>query len=66
MKWKITEVSDDDPEATWTDNELLGVSILLTHHTGTPYNDSNVYWRAREQMQPMAQIVLARAHAPSE
>jgi hypothetical protein len=49
--WKLIEVADDDPEAMWTDAELIGVSILLTQHSPHPHNDRNVYWRAREKVQ---------------
>jgi len=58
MSWKIVHVDDGDPSATWTDSELVGVSVLLTHRAGEPYDESNVYWRARERMQPQVEIAL--------
>ena len=51
MKWKIVQAAEDDQQAL-TSGELLGISILLTHNCGEPRDEYNVYWRAREKIQP--------------
>jgi hypothetical protein len=55
MAWRIIEVSDDEALGTdLTNSELVGVSILLTHHCGIPRNDLNVYWRASNKLREVA------------
>jgi hypothetical protein len=52
------EVSDAPRPTDLTDGELLGISVLLTHHPGGQNDDFNVYWRARQKIQPQIKIVL--------
>ena len=61
MAWRITEIPDD--EATkddLTDDELVGVSIILTHNMGEPYTPINVYYRAWEKIQPKGMLAAER------
>jgi hypothetical protein len=52
MAWRIIEIPDENARPTdLTNGELIGVSVLLTHHAGEPRNEVNVYWRAREKLQ---------------
>ena len=62
MAWRIVEVPEEEAtETDLTDSELVGVSILLTHKCGGPRDDMNVYWRARQKMQPQVEIALEKA-----
>jgi hypothetical protein len=57
--WRLVEVEEADAQPTdLTDSELIGASIILTHHSGEPYDDVNVYWRARQKIQPAVRIAL--------
>ena len=60
MRWRLTQVEDDSAESTdLTDSELIGVSIVLTHNCGEPYDEKyNVYWRARQKIQPAVKIAI--------
>lgn len=59
MAWRIVEVADSEAtEADLTDSELVGVSILLTHYSGLPRSDMNVYWRAKVKIRPQVAIAL--------
>jgi len=57
--WRIVSVApgDERPDDL-TSSELVGISILLTHYSGEPQDEFNVYWRARQKIQPMVQIAL--------
>jgi hypothetical protein len=59
MKWRIVPIKDDEAmPGDLTSGELVGVSILLTHKCGEPRDEHNVYWRAREKMQPQVEQAL--------
>jgi len=60
MKWRIVSVEEgQEQESDLTSDELVGVSVLLTHQCGEPRDVKfNVYWRAREKMQPQVMIAL--------
>jgi hypothetical protein len=60
MAWRLVQIPDEeavkgDFEGDLTNGELIGISILLTHNAGEPYDDYNVYWRAREKIQPQVE-----------
>jgi hypothetical protein len=51
------EIPDDEAAGTdLTNGELIGISVLLTH-SGEP-DDMNVYWRARQKIQPLVLAAL--------
>lgn len=61
MAWKLVEVPDDDPTATWTDSEMIGASILLINCCGEPLEEKyNVYYRAWVKMQGAVEQVQNR------
>ena len=61
MAWRLIEVSEDVAQETdLSDGELLGISILLTHESGEPRDERNVYWRARQKIQPQVTAALER------
>lgn len=57
-RWRIIEVMDHVQDTDLTDDELVGVSIILGHYSGEPRDDKNVYWRARQKIQPQVQVAL--------
>lgn len=64
MSWRIIEITPEEtkPEDL-TDSELIGVSILLTHHGDDglgPRDNDSVYWRARQKIQPQVEKALTR------
>lgn len=58
--WRLIEI--DENEATdfdLTDSELIGISIVLTHITDPEdRTDLDVYWRARQKIQPQVEKAL--------
>lgn len=56
--WRVIEVTDDPQDTDLTDSELVGISVLMTHHANEPHDAANVYWRARQKLQPQVQIAL--------
>lgn len=57
--WRIVEVPEgQELDSDLSDAELVGVSVILTHHSGEPWNDMNVYWRAREKIQPQVRQAI--------
>jgi len=57
--WQIAKVDDcDATSGDLTDSELIGISVMLTHNSGEPRDDSNVYWRARNKIQPQVEAAL--------
>jgi len=60
MKWRIVPIPDNEAtERDLTSGELVGVSVLLTHQCGEPRDETyNVYWRARQKIQPEVQQAL--------
>lgn len=58
--WRIVEVPEGEAvlPSDLTSSELFGVSVLLTHQCGEPYDDSNVYFRARNKIQPQVRIAM--------
>lgn len=59
-RWRLV-VTDDPGDYDLTDSELVGISVLLTHNAGEPHDDANVYWRARQKLQPSVQIALTES-----
>lgn len=57
-RWRIVEVADKGQPTDLTSSELVGISVLLTHRAGEPHDDMNVYWRARQKIQPQVEIAL--------
>lgn len=60
MAWRIIEVAENEAtDADLTDGELIGISVLLTHESGEPRDVKyNVYWRAREKIQPAVEKAM--------
>jgi hypothetical protein len=58
--WRIVEILENPQESDLTDSELIGVSVLLTHRRGEPRDEWNVYWRARQKIQPQVETALTR------
>jgi hypothetical protein len=57
-KWRLVQVADEDAVPTdLTDDELVGISVLLTHHR-SPRGDESVYWRARQKIRDAVAIAL--------
>ena len=56
-RWRIVEV-ENGTDADLTSSEVIGISVLLTHCSGEPRNYYNVYWRARQKIQPMIEGAL--------
>jgi len=64
--WRIVSViPGDERPADLTSSELVGISVLLTHYSGEPHDELNVYWRARQKIQPMVYVALEEDE-PSE
>lgn len=62
-RWRIVEVPEELAlETDLTDSELIGVSILLTHQSGEPRDEMNVYWRARQRIQYAVGVAIERAN----
>jgi hypothetical protein len=62
MRWRLIEVDDADAtDGDLSDAELVGASIILTNGCGEPRDERyNVYWRARQKIQPQVLIALDR------
>lgn len=60
-RWRIVEV-EDGTNADLTDGELIGISVLLTHQNVGPHDDLNVYWRARQKIQPAVETALSASN----
>lgn len=58
MAWRLVEVPDGEQSNDLTDGELIGISVLLTHECGSPRDDFNVYWRARNKIQPQVEVAM--------
>ena len=56
MPWKIIE-AEYDPKDTTTlhDDELIAIERALSEVLGTPENENNPRWRAREKVRPLAE-----------
>ena len=54
----MIEVTSDIRESDLTSGELVGISVMLTHNMGEPHSDDNVYFRARQKIQPQVQIAI--------
>jgi hypothetical protein len=57
-RWRIVAVTEAFEATDLTDGELIGISVLLTHRAGEPHTDRNVYWRARQKIQPQVEQAL--------
>lgn len=56
--WRIVSIDEGEdecwrltPETDLTSSELVGISVMLAHHCGGPYDESNVYFRAYQKIQ---------------
>lgn len=64
MKWRLVEVPDAEAtEDELDDFELIGMSILMLHNVGEPFDHFNVYWRAWNKIQPAVEVAKERALA---
>lgn len=60
MAWRIVYIPDEeaikgDLEGDLTNGELIGISVFLTQKMHEPFDDYNVYWRARQKIQPQVE-----------
>ncbi len=55
MPWKIIPAEYDPTDcATLHDDELIAIERALSEALGTPENEFNPRWRAREKVRPLA------------
>lgn len=60
MAWRLVEIPDSEAQAEDLSNEeLVGISIMLAQHMGEPLNDMNVYYRAWEKLRPLAAQLMS-------